>query len=228
MKTPAVVPYITARTGEEPAPLSHLLARPGHGLAYPDETDGDRDAHGVLWARTSQPRDGDRLVGRPRWRDVHPARQRECMEGLLCQVCALPASRTEAGYLFLASPPNGNPLARWPEGHLTSQPPLCLRHAQTSVDQCGYLARTGAVALRAKEPRPYGVLGTVYGPGPGGRPQAIRSDDPAGYLVHPYRHRHVTAWLLASQLVCRLRAVTVIDLPEEIAADAARTSAEPE
>lgn len=90
-----IAPYITLRSDEESVPLSMLKARTGvrAGLYYLPEVVGDRDAQGVLWARCSQSRDGDRLLGSPGWRKVHPARQRECMAYLQCQVCVRPASR---------------------------------------------------------------------------------------------------------------------------------------
>jgi len=213
---PTVVPYITAREGERPVPESQLVVWPGRGLVYRHEVEGDRDRQGVLWARTSQSRENGQVVGRPRWRDVHPARQRECMERLRCQGCAGPASRTDAGYLFLASPVSSNTVPGWPEGHLTAQPPLCLEHAKVSVEQCGYLVRSGAVALRAQVPRLYGVLGTRYACGLDGKPRAIDADDPAGSEVYPYRHRHLRPWLLASQLVRQLCEVTEVDLAEEL------------
>lgn len=210
-----LVPYITARQGEEADWLSNLRLRPGgKGLFYLDEGPGDRDERGVLWARCSQSRLGNAIVGRPRWRDVHPSRQRECMEELRCQVCVRQSSRTTLGYLFLAAHQADRPADGW-EGYLTAQPPLCLEHAKVAVEQCGHLVRDGAVALRVRVPRLYGVIGTLYRTGPDGRPEPVEFDGESASTPLPYRQRRLTPWFLASQLVRELRDVTVVDLDEE-------------
>lgn len=210
-----LVPYITARHGEQGDSLSNLSLRPGgKGLFYLDEGPGDRDERGVLWARCSQSRYGNEVVGRPRWRDVHPSRQRECMEALRCQVCVQQSSRTALGYLFLATYRTEMPADGW-EGHLTAQPPLCLEHARAAVEQCGHLVRDGAVALRAKVPRLHGVIGTLYRTGPDGRPEPVELDGESARTPLPYKERRFTPWFLASQLVRELRQVTVVDLDEE-------------
>lgn len=106
-----VVPYITARAGEVAVPLSALRAAadPQDGrprLGYRGEAEGDRDLRGVLWARCAEVRGADGLPdGEPLWRMVHPARQRECMQRMLCQLCARPAVRT-AGFSFSPGPVN--------------------------------------------------------------------------------------------------------------------------
>lgn len=213
--TDPLVPYITARQGEQGDSLSSLGLQPGgRGLFYLDEGPGDRDERGVLWARCSQSRYGNEIVGRPRWRDVHPSRQRECMEALRCQVCVQQSSRTSLGYLFLATHRIEHPAAGW-EGHLTAQPPLCLEHAQVATKQCGHLVRSGAVALRAKVPRLYGVIGTLYRIGPDGQPESVEFDGESARTPLPYKERRFTPWFLASQLVRELRRVTVVDLDEE-------------
>ncbi|MFD3714916.1 hypothetical protein [Streptomyces sp. NPDC058677] len=214
------VPYITARHGEEAALASTLCARPGPrgGLFYTDEGPGDRDARGVLWARCSQNRDGNAVLGKPRWKDVHPARQRECMEQLLCQGCVQQASRTSLGYLFLASSPSDATSTEWVEGYRTAQPPLCLQHAAIATERCGHLLREGVVALRARVPRLYGVLGTYYQSRGFQPPEPIETEEEEDDVPLSYRDRRYTPWILASQLVRELRGVTVIDLAEEIEA----------
>ncbi|ORT61931.1 hypothetical protein [Streptomyces sp. CB03238] len=210
-----LVPYITARHGEEADSLSNLSLRPGgKGLFYLNEGPGDRDERGVLWARCSQSRYGNEITGRPRWRDVHPSRQRECMEDLRCQVCVQQPSRTAQGYLFLATQQDDRPTDSW-EGHLTAQPPLCLEHAKAAVEQCGHLVRAGAVALRVRVPRLYGVIGVLYRTGSDGRPETVEFDGESACTPLPYRNRRLTPWFLASQLVRELRGVTVVDLEEE-------------
>lgn len=102
-----LVPYITAREGEEPESYLALRASfDGAGrsaLGYWDESREDRDPQGVLWGRCSQSIGVDGLPsGQPQWRLIHPARQRETMTLLNCQICARP-TRTPEGYPFLAS-----------------------------------------------------------------------------------------------------------------------------
>ncbi|MGW6962293.1 hypothetical protein [Streptomyces chartreusis] len=90
-----LVPYITSRQGEQADSLSNLSLRAsGKGLFYLNKGPGDRDERGVLCARCSQSRCANDIVGRPRWRDVHPSRQRERMEDLRCQVYVQQPSRT--------------------------------------------------------------------------------------------------------------------------------------
>ena len=168
----------------------------------------------MLWARCSQSREGNTLYGKPRWREVHPARQRECMERLLCQVCVRRASRTHLGHLFLASPPPGATSRDWIEGYRTTQPPLCLEHAAAAVERCGHLVREGAVALRARVPSLYGVLGTYYRCGGLAPPEPVLADTDDDPPLS-YRQRRLAPWILASQLVRELRGVTAVDLNGE-------------
>ncbi|SFC18299.1 hypothetical protein [Streptomyces aidingensis] len=204
--TAAVIPYITARHGEEPDFAANLGLLPGgQGLRYLAEEPGDRDAQGVLWGRVSQSRDGDRLTGAPRFAEVHPSRQREAMAWLRCQVCMRPASRTRAGWLFLESA--GRSADRL-EGMLTAQPPACAEHARLAAERCPHLAAGGFIAVRARLPRLYGVIGTPYRPAPGGRLEPMAADD----IPVPYTDRDRLRWLVASQLVRRLQGVTVVAL----------------
>ncbi|WP_078971080.1 hypothetical protein [Streptomyces chattanoogensis] len=220
MARPTFVPYITTRVGEEPASAATLGVRPGPngGLYYADEGPRDRDARGVLWARCSQSRLGNTLHGKPRWRDVHPARQRECMEKLLCQGCVQQASRTSLGYLFLASPPPDTTSNDWVEGYRTAQPPLCLEHAVIATEQCGHLLREGVVALRSRVPRLYGVLGMYYQSRGLQAPEPVKPDAEDDVPPLSYRDRRLIPWILASQLVRELRGVTIVNLEEEIEA----------
>ncbi|MET9290784.1 hypothetical protein [Streptomyces sp. NPDC003077] len=209
---PPPIPYITARAGEDCAPASALAVLPGRvGLSYRAETPEDRDERGVLWARCSQNLDlFGRPSGRPRFRDVHPIRQRAAMRDLRCQFCMRPASRTALGWLFLETRPlPGEVGAGWPEGALTAQPPLCLEDARLSVRTCPHLIRRGAVSVRAQHPVPYGVLGVLYRDGPGGLTALTHHD-----YVAPY-DRPPTRWCLASQMLRELWGCTVVDLETE-------------
>ncbi|WP_234330398.1 hypothetical protein [Streptomyces acidiscabies] len=199
------VPYITCRAGEEPVKhralsVSYDLdSRPR--LAYRTELPGDRDLNGVLWARCPQTRGVDGLpTGEPRWRDVHPVRQRECMQRLLCQVCAQPA-RTPEGFLFLVGPGEvGEDRTRV----LTTQPPVCRKHARTAAVLCPYL-RNAPTVLLAQAPRIHGVVGALYEhTGRGVRPA------PADVGSLSYGHPALR-WYLASQMVRRLESFRVVE-----------------
>ncbi|MFI0155788.1 hypothetical protein [Streptomyces lydicus] len=216
-----VIPYITSRRGEEIDVSAMLAIRPGGvGLCYRDEVPRDRDRQGVLWSRCTQRLNSEgRPEGSPRWASVHPSRQRETMAALHCQKCVQSASRTGLGFLFLQSPPaEGKARPGWPEGIRTTEPPLCLPHAQDAVEQCGRLLRDGWVALRARVPRLYGVIGTLFRCGPDGAPVPVEVPEEVASQPLSYRTDHLLRpWFLASQLVRELQDVTVIDLESEIA-----------
>ncbi|MER5853264.1 hypothetical protein ABT126_41630 [Streptomyces sp. NPDC002012] len=215
---PDTIPYITSRKGEVPDLASNLRALPDNrGLCYTFEHPRDRCPRGYLCGRVSQNRHGNELYGEPEWVMVHPGRQREAMFELRCQVCMGPASRTTDGYLFLTEPiTDGRPY----EGLLTAQPPVCLKHARVSRDQCGHLVRKGAAALRVRVPRLFGVIGTHYEYS-GGKPRVIESDGPP----IPYTDERMP-WVLISQLVRRMNGVTVVDLDQELTADPQRAGTE--
>ncbi|MET8270730.1 hypothetical protein [Streptomyces sp. NPDC005096] len=201
-----LVPYITSRQGEEPESYLALRASfDGAGrsaLGYWDESPDDRDPLGVLWGRCSQSIGRDGLPsGQPQWRLIHPARQRETMTKLHCQICAGP-TRTPAGFPFLA-PGNGAP--RSETTLLTAQPPVCLAHMRVAVEQCPHLRR-GYTALMVRRAPLYGVIGTPYEWTAHGI-KALAGDDV------PVRYRDpALKWFLASQLVRTLTDFAVVEL----------------
>ncbi|MGW1728610.1 hypothetical protein ACWCQK_37735 [Streptomyces sp. NPDC002306] len=207
--TTRVVPYITGREGEHPDLLASLRSVQGPDgrlqLAYRDESLDDRDLRGVLWGRCSQSIGLNNLpTGRPRWRMVHPSRQRECMEQLRCQICAQPA-RTKQGCMFLAGPNEVHPddaVVR------TAQPPVCLQHARMAAEQCPHLDRRPTVFLVQSAPL-YGVIGTPYQYTDNG----LEALPATGQDALPYGHPGLR-WYVASQLIRRLCAYTVIDLDD--------------
>ncbi len=212
---PNVIPYITRRRGEvgDLALMLGVLPRLT-GLRYLDEGPGDRDHRGVLWARCSQLLEDGMPVGTPEFGEVHPARQRDAMMRLRCQVCLESASKTSLGYLFLAARPSDHRMEPgWPEGALTAQPPLCLEHARVAIEECHHLVAGGHVAIRAKRPRLHGVIGTAYRFGTGGVVPA-KVDGETEEVTLPYGHVRAP-WVLASQLVRRLCDVSVVDLNNE-------------
>ncbi|MWA07685.1 hypothetical protein [Streptomyces sp. BA2] len=209
-----LVPYITAREGEEADSFLALRASfdsEGHSrLAYWDETRQDRDVRGTLWARVSQSIGADRLpTGEPKWHLVHPARQRETMLLLKCQVCVTNA-RTPDGILFLESKKDGIPAASTPIR--TAQPPLCRRHARIAAKRFPYLAEHGHVALLAQSAPLYGVIGTPHMYSPSGI-RVLAGDN----VPVPYGHPDLR-WFLASQLVRTLRAFRVVYLNDFVPA----------
>ncbi|MDT0305806.1 hypothetical protein RM780_02355 [Streptomyces sp. DSM 44917] len=187
------VPYAAAWSAEKRAlPVARALTvRPGGaGLAYRDERPGDRDRHGVLWARMAEA-PGE---GRPDFRALHSVRQREAMLRRLCQVCGGPAERTSRGWLFLMQRPEGEP-----EGMLTTKPPVCRPCAGLAARHCPRL--TDPVAVHCRKPRVWGVFGGFLAPAPGGR--FASSED--GHI--PYGDP-AAPWFLASQLVIELTRCT--------------------
>lgn len=202
---PLIEPYVVARSTDKGVPESALdiefRANGQPRLTYKDLRPEDRDKHGDLWIRTEESAD----PGRPRFDFLHSARQRRCMEKMLCQVCAGPADRNRDGWLFVDwrnedSPPT------WPERSITYMPPLCVEHAQASVQQCPFLRRDEHVLLRVRRPRLYGVSGTIYTFTANGW-RASEEDAISAYT----KPRH--PGMLAARLHRQLRGVTVVDLP---------------
>ncbi|MFC9620086.1 hypothetical protein ACFTXM_08840 [Streptomyces sp. NPDC056930] len=209
-----LVPYITAREGEEPE--SHLALRATFdraglsALGYWDESREDRDPRGVLWGRCSQLIGRDGLPsGRPQWGFVHPARQRETMTHLRCQICVGP-TRTPEGYPFLAPSAGGVP--RPGDILRTWQPPVCLAHLRVAVEQCPHLQK-GYITLMVRSAPLYGVIGTPYQWTARGIKELPGDDTPIPYRASELR------WFLASQLVRCLQDFTVVDLHDLAALD---------
>lgn len=158
-----VVPYITAREGEEADSLLNLNVRIGPDrrprLGYKDEAGPDRDLRGVLWARYSMSLGfAGQPTGNPRWRLVHPLRQRITMALLRCQVCTVPLKRSD-GILFVETADDGDDYTGPVK---TAQPPVCLEHARMAARRCPRLRSQGHVALLATRFPLYGVIGTPY------------------------------------------------------------------
>ncbi|MFF4701131.1 hypothetical protein [Streptomyces chattanoogensis] len=158
---PTLVPYVALWDSELPCLESELTLEvyphPRLGYKGPARQD-DRDEKGVLVARVSSSPGN----GRPSYGEMHPGRQYECMSKLRCQICREPASRNEDGWLFLDWRKDRDPQT-WPEGSLTAMPPLCEPHARMSIEQCPHLGTSHMfAAVRVRDPRPWGVAGTLY------------------------------------------------------------------
>lgn len=196
-----LAPYITTWSAEQDLPCK-LVERSGQGIGYADELLGDRDAHGVLWQRAAVRHE----VGQPEFGKVHPLRQRRAMRRLLCQVCAGPADRTDAGVLWLLRDFRDD-WPRWPEGMASVEPPICVPCVPISLKLCPALRR-GAVAVRTREFEVAGVRGALYRKGASG-PVAVEAanvsyDDPD------------IRWMVASALIRELRGCTLVSIEELI------------
>jgi len=231
---PDLIPYITLRDGEQDTSDAALTVQllggapalgipPRHKLTYLDEAAEDRDPHGILLSRhTQNPLDaGGQPTGKPFWKAVNAARQRECMAALLCHVCKGEASTTDSGLLFLdIADDEARAKPRWPQGWSTTQPPLCLPHAKAAADQCPHGKRNnGFTALRVGRPRLVGILGTLYRPSPihpaGITP--VKTNGAEEMVSLPFNHPHIPM-LLGVQYQVALHDVTEVDLNEELAA----------
>jgi hypothetical protein len=133
------------------------LAGRAYSLGYKDEEPYDRDRHGVLWNRmVSSPG-----VGRPHFASMHSHRQRRAMLGLLCQVCGGPADRTSRGWLFMTERDEKTQSSpHWPEGSLTTKPPVCGSCAEVALRYCPHLK--DPVFIRSRKPRVWGVFGGFF------------------------------------------------------------------
>ncbi|MFH8260613.1 hypothetical protein [Streptomyces roseolus] len=158
-----------------------FLLRTPYGLAYVDERDGDRSVEGVLMSRVAP----------------GAVARRTAMERLLCRVCSAPAGRTGAGVLWLLPfPPRDHRWDGWPEGAMTTEPPLCLRHSSPAG------ADIGNRAFFAAEAEVVGVRGTLH-PAPrilaSPVERMLRFGDPR------------MPWMVATHFVRQLRRLTPAD-----------------
>lgn len=195
------VPFITAWSGE-PRRARVVTWRPIWGVRYGDEVPGDR-VDQVLWAAHHEaPGQGD-----PQFLVVHPQRQRAAMTDLLCQVCGQAPPPDERGPLWLIIDARGD-WDDWPEGALTTHPPVCVPCAQLSRERCPEVRRTAYVAVRSAASEPAGVHGTVYAPGS------------TGVTMLPEKHlvtfdNPLIRWVVAGQLARSLHGCTMVDLDAE-------------
>ncbi|MEW1872595.1 hypothetical protein AB0420_31650 [Streptomyces caelestis] len=209
---PRVVPYITSREGEYGALEAELTLRGDTfgavRLAYHDETPDDRGPRGELWARCSQSLNVSGWpTGRPQWRLVNPARQREAMEQLRCQV-GFCSAETAKGHIFLAGATE-DLSRRSNEPVRTAQPPVCLKHVRPALELCPHL-RKGHVAFLAGTTSIWGVIGSRYRlTATGLEPLPVEEGD----APVPYGHPQL-GWFLASQLVRELRDYEVVNVDD--------------
>ncbi|MEV7426846.1 hypothetical protein [Streptomyces sp. NPDC091212] len=196
----SAVPFVASWSGEKAAAPGVIATR--RGVAYADETLHDRDTASVLWTRygVAQGR------GEPLYGSIHPLRQRRAMRRGLCQVCAGPPDRDELGVLWLLDDGRDD-RSDWPEGEVTTHPPVCLPCAKRAVRACPHL-RTGHVAVRVRHFIPDGVYGTLF------RPRAGRLE--AGEDVVTYYGDPAIGWVIAGQQTATLIGCTVVNIPESV------------
>ncbi|WP_328890203.1 hypothetical protein [Streptomyces sp. NBC_00316] len=187
---PLVVPYIAAWSQEQAR--SPVVIAPRGGIAYQDEGPYDRDADGYLWLRAP----AKQGCGRPDFGRVHPLRQRRVMRRLLCQVCGGSADQDERGTLWLLEDHRAD-WDGWPNGLLTTHPPVCAPCAREAARSCPNLLGR-SVAVRVGSSEVSGIYGVRYLPGSPLTPRVVEYGDPAG------------PWVLASQLVRALSDCTIV------------------
>ncbi|HEY8985686.1 MAG TPA: hypothetical protein VIU15_39710 [Streptomyces sp.] len=199
------VPWITPWTSEQHhvGELRRLMGRGGAGLGYRDEQPHvDRNRDGVLWVR---PDPGSIRSGRPQFTGVHPLRQRQAMDRMLCQVCGLTVWGTredERALWVLRS--GGRPIA---EGETTTAPPVHEACALQAVNLCPHLRQGWVAALVGWTPC-WGVAGFVYDPVT--LTLVAGSDDTM--IQIPYEAEQRLRWVVAAAEVVSLHEVEPIDL----------------
>ncbi|WP_329151180.1 hypothetical protein OIU91_28270 [Streptomyces sp. NBC_01456] len=191
------MPYISTWGAERDLSGHIIVGR--RGIVFADESPLDRDTQGALWRRMSL----HQREGKPQHGGVHPQRQRRAMQRLLCQVCAGPSDQDDRGTLWLLETAEDE-WEGWPNGLVTSHPPMCLACAPQAVRYCPNL-RNGYVALRVAKSDVCGVHGPLYHRGPG--IQAV----PGDHAIVLYDEPQIR-WVLAEQSVRELQSCTIVDL----------------
>lgn len=211
LAVPALVPYAAAYSNELGPRESELCIEvPRNGvprLAYVHPRPDDRDAHGNLWARMTRPPEGER--GRVMFDCMDPLRQRECMTGLLCQVCAQPAE-TREGTVFVEWQRPGEQGSKPLDRITTDTPPVCGTCLPVSLHRCSFLRDEKSVrVLLVRESVISGVSGTLY----------RVSDDlkrwiPSEQDAYSSFNKPRYPGMLAQRLYRKLRGVTLLETNE--------------
>ncbi|MFG2950495.1 hypothetical protein [Streptomyces adustus] len=189
------VPYITAWSSEkvtQPAPVATL-----HGIALPGPASGPTEDDDVLWQWWGH----GRGAGEPLWSQVHGPRQRRAMRKRLCQVCGEPADRDERGWLWLLKDESDSG-PTWPDGEMTTHPPVCRPCAPIAASLCPHLRRRGAVAVRVAEV----IVDAVYGHRHHHGPFGLYAGKADVFLTSSWSIK----WVVGNQLVASLARCTVL------------------
>ncbi|WP_121828800.1 hypothetical protein [Streptomyces sp. S1] len=189
-------PYVVPWKEETLPDLDTMVGSFGVAYTNPLHDTFQRDKDGILWAVC----EGTRAGGPAYARELHPHRQREAMERLLCAGCSGPPARDERGMLWVLPLLDDGDDPGW---HCvrTVIPPMCEPCKTKATEACPWL-RDGHVELRVKEAEKIGVRGTLYPP-----PGVEDEPDPDALVLFdtPEEGR-----VIARQLVRELREVTVI------------------
>jgi hypothetical protein len=204
------VPFI-ASWSSETAAQPEVTMRRGR-LAYLNERPYDRDSNGILWRRVpSTPG-----KGKPQYGKVHFLRQRQAMDGLLCQVCGRSAASDDSGdglLWLLGEDPDDR--STWPAEVVTGHPPVCLRCAWRSVRVCPHLRKRYA-AVRVHRFALSGVHGVLYRPGfPRPVPHDVGGVDFGDDRMPWMQTAQLMTWMQAAQLMMRLDDFRLVDLEAE-------------
>ncbi|MFG2816653.1 hypothetical protein [Streptomyces sp. NPDC048410] len=192
------MPYVLPRTGELGPPARVVVTPAGVRYLDPAWDESWRDLDGALWEVR-----GGAPTGPPAYTaELHPARQREAMEGLLCAGCAGPADRGPDGMLWLLPLLGAGPDTRW-EGVRTAIPPMCAACAEVAPTVCPVLG-DGHVELRVWEAELIGVRGTLHP-----RPGEPGDPDPDALVLHDTPDLR---FVVARQAVRELCRTTVVSL----------------
>ncbi|MFF3730767.1 hypothetical protein ACFYXM_10720 [Streptomyces sp. NPDC002476] len=156
------VPYVALWSSEKEQ-LALLVRTVGgewrnERIGYTDELPTDRRQE-TLWVRYSVSRGS----GTPDLALMHPLRQRQALERMLCQVCGKSTydeafRRWGERHLFIRRDPDNRPIS---DGELTATPPVCEPCAIESARSCPHLRR-GYTAALVKYAEPWGVSGYLY------------------------------------------------------------------
>ncbi|MYR55500.1 hypothetical protein GTY54_04305 [Streptomyces sp. SID625] len=150
----------------------------------------------------TRPPEGER--GRVLYACMDPLRQRECMEKLLCQICAQPAE-TSAGTVFVDRQRRDEDQPAQLDRITTDMPPVCPTCLPLSLRHCPFLRRDETVrVLLVRKSVISGVSGTLY---------RVQKDQwvPSEEDSYSSYNRPRYPGMLAQRLYRKLRGVTVVD-----------------
>jgi hypothetical protein len=131
------------------------------GLEGDGNIDGPRDQRGIFW----QPYGDTMGVGRPLFAEVHPIRQKMCMEGPYCQVCGTKMPNKNVPWIV---PPATN--SEWdrdlssPDSRpfITHTPPTCRDCWPVAMTLCPHLKAHHFFKLIVKDYSIAGVFGDHF------------------------------------------------------------------
>lgn len=136
--------------------------------------------------------------GEPMWRMLNTRRQWECMEYLLCQVCARPARDPDGRIPWVVSDTVFKPLDPSGETALTNAPPTCRECIPEALGLCPQLRKSSTV-YTVGDVRQVAVLGETFRPRRNGKAVQTGHNIEVG-LEESWRLPYV----LATQLIVKM------------------------